>query len=145
MAQLCFQSNIMGAPRLHPLKILNRNHLYRNRFRDSMPSLTFWLILSVILIAIDPTITLAQNMTNNESINNINPDYGGLSAESVDVAKANETNLIRNTTNSNMSFGGLSTESIEIAKTNESNLIRNASNNETDYGGLSARSVNITE
>jgi hypothetical protein len=116
MAQLCFQSNIMGAPRLHPLKILNRNHLYRNRFRDSMPSLTFWLILSVILIAIDPTITLAQNMTNNESINNINPDYGGLSTESVDVAKTNETNLIRN-----------------------------ASNNETDYGGLSARSVNITE
>jgi hypothetical protein len=71
---------------------------------------------------------------------------GGLSAESVDIAEANRTDLIRNATDGNIQFGGLSAESVDIAEANRTDLIRNATNNnETDFGGLSARSVNITK
>ncbi len=66
-------------------------------------------------MGINPTVVIALNMTDNEPSNNT--DLGGLSAESVDIAEENKTDLIRNATN----------------------------NNETDSGGLSARSVNITK
>jgi hypothetical protein len=44
-------------------------------------------------------------------------------------------------------LGGLSAESVDIAEENKTDLIRNATNNnnETDFGGLSAKSVNITK
>ena len=78
--------------------------------------LTFILLLSVILIGLNPSIVTAQNASNNEPGNNTS--FGGLSAESTEIARAdNKTDLIRNTTN----------------------------NNGTDFGGLSVRSVNITK
>jgi len=84
--------------------------------------------------------TIALNASNN------NTDLGGLSAESVDIAEANKTDLIRNATDGNIRFGGLSAETVDIAEANKTDLIRNATNNnETDSGGLSARSVNITK
>jgi hypothetical protein len=69
----------------------------------------------VILIGINPSIVIALDMTNNEPSNNI--DFGGLSAESTEIAGTNKTDLINGTNN----------------------------NNDTDFGGLSARSVNITK
>lgn len=60
------------------------------------------LLLPVILTGIDPTITLAQSMTNNETGNSNNDtDFGGLSTESIEIAETNETDLIRNTTATN--------------------------------------------
>jgi hypothetical protein len=72
------------------------------------------LLLSVIFMGINPTAAIALTMTNNDPGNNT--VFGGLSAESVDIAEANKTDVIRNATN----------------------------NSNTDFGGLSARSVNIT-
>ncbi|MGH9987212.1 MAG: hypothetical protein ACRD8W_24965 [Nitrososphaeraceae archaeon] len=77
--------------------------------------LIFFLPLSIFLVGINPTIVIALNTTNNEPGNNT--DFGGLSAESTDIAEANKTDLINGTNN----------------------------NNNTDFGGLSARSVNITK
>jgi len=65
-------------------------------------------------MGINPTAAIALTMTNNDPGNNT--VFGGLSAESVDIAEANKTDVIRNATN----------------------------NSNTDFGGLSARSVNIT-
>lgn len=76
--------------------------------------LTSNLLLSAIFIGINPTAAIALTMTNNDPGNNT--VFGGLSAESVDIAEANKTDVIRNATN----------------------------NSNTDFGGLSARSVNIT-
>ncbi|MFZ0557310.1 MAG: hypothetical protein WBL67_06325 [Nitrososphaeraceae archaeon] len=43
------------------------------------------------------------------------------------------------------SFGGLSAESTNIAETNKTDLTNGTNNiNDTNFGGLSARSVNIT-
>jgi hypothetical protein len=64
---------------------------------------------------INSSTVIALNASNNKPDNNTG--LGGLSAESVDIAEANKTDLIRNATN----------------------------NNETDSDGLSARSVNITK
>jgi hypothetical protein len=101
------------------------------------------LLPSVIFMGINPTIVIGLNMTANEPGNNI--DQGGLSAESVDIAGANKTELIKNATGGNIQFGGLSAESVDIAGANKTELIKNATNNSgTDFGGLSARSVNIT-
>ena len=81
-----------------------------------MSLLIYNLLLSVILLGIgDSTIVMALNTSNNEPGNNT--DFGRLSAESIDVAGANKTDLINGTNN----------------------------NNDTDFGGLSARSVNITK
>ena len=53
--------------------------------------------------------------------------------------------LMGNDGGDNMSFGGLSAEAVDIAEANKTELIENATNNSgTDFGGLSARSVNIT-
>jgi hypothetical protein len=82
-----------------------------------MSLLTIILLLSVTLIAINPSIVIALNASNNEPSNNT--DFGGLSVESTDIAGANKTDLINGTNNNN--------------------------NNDTDFGGLSARSVNITK
>jgi hypothetical protein len=53
----------------------------------------------VILIGINPTIVIALDMTNNEPGNNT--DFGGLSAESTDIAEADKTDLINGTNNNN--------------------------------------------
>jgi hypothetical protein len=69
----------------------------------------------VILIGINPTIVIALDMTNNEPGNNT--DFGGLSAESTDIAEADKTDLINGTNNNNgTDFGGLSTRSVNITK-----------------------------
>jgi hypothetical protein len=92
---------------------------------------------------INSSTTIAVNASNNKPDNNT--DLGGLSAESVDIAEENKTDLIRNATDDNIRFGGLSAESVDIAEENKTDLIRNATNNnETDFGGLSVRSVNTT-
>jgi hypothetical protein len=80
-----------------------------------MSLLIFFLLLSIFLVGINPTIVIALNMTNNEPDNDT--DFGGLSAESTDIAGTNKTDLINGTN----------------------------TNNDTDFGGLSARSVNITK
>ena len=80
-----------------------------------MSLLIFILLVSVILIAINPSIVIALNASNNEPSNDT--DFGGLSAESTDIAGTNKTDLIHGTNN----------------------------NNDTDFGGLSARSLNITK
>jgi hypothetical protein len=109
-----------------------------------MSLLIYSLLLSMILLGIgNPTMVIALNKTIDESGNNT--DQGGLSAESVDIAEANKTDLMSNDGGDNMSFGGLSAESVDIAEANKNELIENATNNSgTDFGGLSARSVNIT-
>jgi hypothetical protein len=80
-----------------------------------MSFLIFILLLSVILVVINSSTVLALNASNNK------PDassFGGLSAESTDIAEAgNRTDSINDTNN----------------------------NSGTDFGGLSARSVNITK
>ena len=74
------------------------------------------LLLYLILLGIgNPTIVIALNMSNDEPGNNTG--FGGLSAESTDIAGTNKTDLINGTNN----------------------------NNDTDFGGLSARSVNTTK
>ena len=51
---------------------------------------------------------------------------------------------MRDDTSDNTSFGGLSAESTDIAGTNKTDLINGTNNNnDTDFGGLPARSVNI--
>jgi hypothetical protein len=80
-----------------------------------MSMLNFFLPLSIFLVGINPTIVIALNTTNNEPGNNT--DFGGLSAESTDIAGTNKTDLINGTNN----------------------------NNNTDFGGLSARSVNLSK
>ena len=72
--------------------------------------LIFNLLLSVILIGIYPTIAISSNMTHDEPGNN-NTDYGGLSTESIEIAEANKTDLIRN---NGTDFGGLSARSVNI-------------------------------
>jgi hypothetical protein len=112
-----------------------------------MSLLTIILLLSVTLIAINPSIVIALNASNNEPSNNT--DFGGLSVESTDIAGANnKTDLMMDSTGDNTSFGGLSVESTDIAGANKTDLINgtnNNNNNDTDFGGLSARSVNITK
>ena len=49
-----------------------------------MSMLNFFLPLSIFLVGINPTIVRALNTTNNEPGNNT--DFGGLSAESTDIA-----------------------------------------------------------
>jgi hypothetical protein len=75
------------------------------------------LLLLVILLGIgNPTIAIALNTSNNEPGNNT--DFGGLSAESTDIAGANKTDLMRDDTNGNngTDFGGLSARSVDITK-----------------------------
>lgn len=76
-----------------------------------------------------------------------NTDFGGLSAESIDIAEANSTELMADGTGDNTSFGDLSTEFTDIAEAdNKTDLINDINNNSgTDFSGLSARSVNITK
>jgi hypothetical protein len=53
---------------------------------------------------------------------------------------------MRDDTSDNTSFGGLSAESTEIAGADKTDLINGTNNNNgTDFGGLSARSVNISK
>jgi hypothetical protein len=109
-----------------------------------MSLLIFILLVSVILIAINPSIVIALNASNDEPSNDT--DFGGLSAESTDIAEANKTDLKRDGNSDNASFGGLSAESTDIAEANKTDLITGTkNNNSTDFGGLSARSVNITK
>ena len=74
------------------------------------------LLLSVTLIAINPSIVIALNASINEPGNNTG--FGGLSAESTDIAEANnKTDLINGTNNNNgTNFGGLSARSVNITK-----------------------------
>lgn len=109
-----------------------------------MSLLIFILFLPVNLIAINPLIVIDLNASNNEPGNNT--DFGGLSAESTDIAEANSTDLMTDETGDNTSFGGLSAESTDIAEANKTDLINGTNyNNGTDFGGLSTRSVNITK
>jgi hypothetical protein len=80
-----------------------------------MSLLIFILLLSMILIAINPSIVIDLNASNTEPGNKTN--FGGLSSESTDIAGTNKTDLINGT----------------------------IKNNGTDFGGLSARSVNISK
>jgi uncharacterized protein YpmB len=81
-----------------------------------MSLLIFILLLSVILVVINPSIAMALNASNKKPDNNTYS--GGLSTESNDIAEAN----------------------------NKTDLINGKnSNNGTDLGGLSARSVNISK
>jgi hypothetical protein len=87
-----------------------------------MSLLIFNLFLSVILVGIgNPTMVIALSTTNNDPDNNT--DFGGLSAESTDIAEANKTDLIRNGTSGNISFGSLSAESTDIAEANKTDLM----------------------
>ena len=54
---------------------------------------------------------------------------------------------MRDGTGDNTSFGGLSAESTDIAEANNKTDLINGTNNnnDTDFGGLSARSVNISK
>ena len=110
-----------------------------------MSLLIYNLLLSVILLGIgDSTIVMALKTSNEPDTNT---DFGGLSAESTDIAGANKTDLMNDVTSSNTSFGGLSAESTDIAEANNKTDLINGTNNnnDTDLGGLSARSVNITK
>lgn len=57
-----------------------------------------------------------------------------------------EAQSLKNNASSNdTEIGGLSAESIDIAKANtSSDLTVNATDNSTDFGGLSSKSVNST-
>jgi hypothetical protein len=74
------------------------------------------LLLSMVLLGIEnPTIVKALNTSNNEPGHNT--DFGGLSAESTDIAEANKTDLRNGTNNSSgTDFGGLSARSLDITK-----------------------------
>ena len=74
------------------------------------------LLLSMVLLGIgNPTIVKALNTSYNEAGNNT--DFGGLSAESTDIAEANKTDLINGTNNnSGTDFGGLPARSVDITK-----------------------------
>jgi hypothetical protein len=60
-----------------------------------MSMLIFFLPLSIFLVGINPTIVRDLNTTNNEPGNNT--DFGGLSAESTDIAGTNKIDLINGT------------------------------------------------
>ena len=109
-----------------------------------MSLLIYNLLLSVILLGIgDSTIVMALKTSNEPDTNT---DFGGLSAESTDIAGANKTDLMNDVTSSNTSFGGLSAESTDIAGAIKTDLVNGTNNNNgTEFGGLSARSVNITK
>jgi hypothetical protein len=79
-----------------------------------MPLPIFIVLLSMILIAINPLMVKDLHASNNEIDNRTS--FGGLSAESTDIAEANnKTDLINGT----------------------------SKNNDTDFGGLSARSISV--
>ena len=64
-----------------------------------MSLLIYNLLLSVILLGIgDSTIVMALKTSNEPDTNT---DFGGLSAESTDIAGANKTDLINGTNNNN--------------------------------------------
>jgi hypothetical protein len=121
------------------------SRLYYDFNRDSILLLICNLFLSMVLLGIgNPTIVKALNTSNNEPGHNT--DFGGLSAESTDIAEANKTDLMRDVTSDNTSFGGLSAESTDTAEANKTDLRNGTSNNSgTDFGGLSARSVDIAK
>jgi hypothetical protein len=109
-----------------------------------MSMLIFILFFSMILIGINPSIVIALNTSISEQGNDTG--IGGLSAESIDIAETNKTDLMRDGARDNSRFGGLSAESIDIAETNKTDLTNSTNNkNITDFGGLSARSVNTTK
>jgi hypothetical protein len=77
------------------------------------------LLLSMVLLGIrNPTIVKALNTSNNEPGHNT--DFGGLSAESTEIAEANKTDLRNGTNgtnnNSGTDFGGLPGRSVDITK-----------------------------
>ncbi len=78
-----------------------------------MKTLVGIIPLFLILVAAACPIAIAQNMTidSNES----NTESAGLSAESVDLAKSNTTDLTTNTTGNNTESAGLSAESVDTA------------------------------
>ena len=111
-----------------------------------MSLLIFIQLLSVILVVMNSSTVMAFNTSNNRPGNNTG--FGGLSAESTDIAEAdNKTDLMMSDIGDNTSFGGLSAESTDIAEAgNKTDLINDTNNkNGTDFGGLSTRSVNITK
>jgi hypothetical protein len=110
-----------------------------------MSFLIFILLLSVILVVINSSTVLALNASNNKPDNNTG--LGGLSAESVDIAETNKTDLMRDGARDASSFGGLSAEFTDLAEAGtRTDSINDTNNNSgTDFGGLSARSVNITK
>jgi len=73
----------------------------------------------MVLLGIgNPTIVKALNTSNNEPGHNT--DFGGLSAESTEIAEANKTDLRNGTNgtnnNSGTDFGGLPGRSVDITK-----------------------------
>ena len=79
-----------------------------------MSLLIIILLLLVNLIAINPSIVIALEVSNNEPSNNT--DFGGLSVESTDIAEANSIELMTDGTDDNTSFGGLSVESTDMQR-----------------------------
>ena len=81
-----------------------------------MSALICSLLLFVILLGIgNPTIGIALNMSNDEPGNNTG--FGGLSAESTNIAETNKTDLTNGTNNINdTNFGGLSARSVNITR-----------------------------
>jgi hypothetical protein len=88
-----------------------------------MKSIVEVLSLFLILVISLYSSAEAQNTTNG---NNSNYTGGGLSTNSVDIAKSNVNDLTPNTNgnNSNYTGGGLSTNSVDIAKSNVNDLIQ---------------------
>ena len=79
-----------------------------------MSLLIIILLLLVNLIAINPSIVIALEVSNNEPSNNT--DFGGLSVESTDIAEANSIELMTDGTDDNTSFEGLSVESTDMQR-----------------------------
>jgi hypothetical protein len=76
-----------------------------------MSLLIFILLLSLNFAGVNLLTIEAQNLKNNASSNDT--EIGGLSAESIDIAKANtSSDIIVNTTDSSTDFGGLSSKSV---------------------------------
>jgi hypothetical protein len=73
-----------------------------------------WIFPSIIILISATPMAMAENMTGNSTGNTT--ESGGLSSESVDIAKSNTNNLTTNATGNTTESGGLSSESVDIAK-----------------------------
>ena len=97
------------------------------KLKWSLPFFIILLIVSVAGLTISPIIfaqnNTNRNLTNNASTISSNASGGGMSTNSVDIAKSNSKDLSvnstatgNNSTSSNASGGGMSTNSVEKAK-----------------------------
>src|SRR3954469_2360626 len=129
------------------------------KLKWSLPFFIILLIVSVAGLTISPIIfaqnNMNKNLTDNASTKSSNGSGGGMSTNSVDIAKSNSKDLSvnststgNNSTSSNASGGGMSTNSVDIAKSNSKDLSVNSTstgNNSTSSnasgGGMSTNSV----